>query len=222
MLAAGLMPGAAQACRLALLLSLDVSSSVDAAEDRLQREGLAAALLAPAVRAAFLTGGQPVALAAYEWSGRNQQQVVLNWTVIDTAEDLEGAAARIWQSTRSHDEFPTALGYGLGYAAQLFARAPRCAARTLDVSGDGKNNEGFGPELAYANFPLAGVTVNALAIGGGTQDDAGLIAYYRARVIRGFGAFVEPAADYTDYERAMARKLERELRPRAIGWLEDQ
>ena len=43
-----------EACRLALSLGLDVSSSVDAREYRLQTEGLAAALIAPEVRGAFL------------------------------------------------------------------------------------------------------------------------------------------------------------------------
>ncbi|MGC9371561.1 MAG: DUF1194 domain-containing protein, partial [Paracoccaceae bacterium] len=83
------LPGAAAAqgvCRLALLLALDVSSSVDAGEDRLQREGLAAALLSPAVTEALLeTPDAPVALAAYEWSGRYQQKVLLDWQLITTA-----------------------------------------------------------------------------------------------------------------------------------------
>ncbi|MFC3117559.1 DUF1194 domain-containing protein [Jhaorihella thermophila] len=55
-LAAGLAgtPPAA-ACRLALVLAMDVSSSVDAREDALQRRGLAAALIAPEVQAAFFS-----------------------------------------------------------------------------------------------------------------------------------------------------------------------
>ena len=43
----------ASACRLALVLAIDVSSSVDAAEDRLQRQGLAAALRDADVAAAI-------------------------------------------------------------------------------------------------------------------------------------------------------------------------
>ncbi|MGB2892021.1 MAG: DUF1194 domain-containing protein, partial [Albidovulum sp.] len=50
LLAAG--PAAAE-CRLALLLALDISASVDEREDALQRGGLARALLAPAVQDAF-------------------------------------------------------------------------------------------------------------------------------------------------------------------------
>ncbi len=39
-------PARATECSLALILALDVSGSVNASEDRLQREGVASALLA--------------------------------------------------------------------------------------------------------------------------------------------------------------------------------
>ena len=61
-------PALANDCRLALVLALDVSASVDSHEDRLQREGLARALVAPEVVRAFLAGA-PVALYVFEWSG---------------------------------------------------------------------------------------------------------------------------------------------------------
>jgi hypothetical protein len=61
-------PAVAGDCRLALVLALDVSSSVDRHEHRLQRQGLARALLAPEVVRAFLIG-DPVALYVFEWSG---------------------------------------------------------------------------------------------------------------------------------------------------------
>ncbi|MGB2203609.1 MAG: DUF1194 domain-containing protein, partial [Pseudooceanicola atlanticus] len=43
-------------CRLALLLALDVSASVDETEYKLQRDGLAAALNRPLIRRAILEG----------------------------------------------------------------------------------------------------------------------------------------------------------------------
>jgi len=211
--------GAAEAaCRLALLLALDVSSSVDAREDRLQRTGLAAALRAPAVHAALLAVPEaPVALAVYEWSGRYQQQTLLGWTVLGDPATIEQAARRIERSTRAHADFPTAMGYALGHAATLFRAAPPCLMQTLDISGDGVNNEGFGPALAYANFPLDGVTVNGLAIGGSGEDSAAVEAFYRNEVIRGPGAFLETARDFDDFARAMERKLAREAALLVIG-----
>ena len=59
------LAAAAQECRLALVLALDVSASVDPAEDRLQRDGLAQALLAPEIVHAFLAG-DPVAIFVFE------------------------------------------------------------------------------------------------------------------------------------------------------------
>ena len=55
-----------QACRLALVLALDVSSSVDATEDQLQRAGLAAALRAPAVQEAFFVSADPTNAPLYD------------------------------------------------------------------------------------------------------------------------------------------------------------
>ncbi len=209
----------AAACRLALLLALDTSASVDNDEYILQRNGLAAALIAPEVEAAFLSAPEPVALAAYEWSGQWNQRVMLDWRLIRSGEDLLAAATELSEFSRATTGFPTAIGHALGYAAGMLETAPACAQRTIDVSGDGENNHGFPPILAYKHFPLDGVTVNALAIGGAI-DLEGLVAYYREEVIRGPNAFVERARDHGDFERAMRRKLEREV-GRAIVGLEE-
>jgi hypothetical protein len=211
------VPVSASACRLALALALDVSSSVDQEEDRLQRVGLANALVSPEVQAAVLGDrGQPVALAVFEWSGRYQQDILLDWRLLRSRADLEAVSEVIRNSRRSYAAFPTALGFALGYAAGVFKSAPPCLFYTLDVSGDGVNNEGFAPYLAYRNFPLDEVTVNGLAIGGAADD---LVGYYRRELIKGPGAFVEVALDFFDFERAMRRKLVRELETRAIGML---
>ena len=220
-LAAGVLsPAPALACRLALALALDISSSVDVREDRLQREGLAGALLADEVQAAFLSEpGHPVALAVYEWSGRYNQVLILDWMMIDSADDLANAAAIVGTSQRSFREFPTAIGQALVYASELFQRAPRCERKTVDISSDGENNESFPPFNAYRHFPLDDVTVNALAIGGSKGLEY-MVDYYEREVIRGPGAFVERARGYSDFERAMAKKLKREVSARVIGSLD--
>ena len=214
-------PLAAVECRLALALALDVSSSVDMAEDRLQRGGLAAALIAPRVQAAFFAGDLPVALAVYEWSGRYNQALLVDWRLINTRTDLLAVAETVARSQRSHSEWPTAMGYALGYGAGLLARAPQCLFKTLDMAGDGENNEGFPPQTAYAQFPFAEVTVNGLVVNAADfEAEVTLIDFYRTEVLHGPGAFLEVAQGFRDYERAMRRKLERELKPRAIGALD--
>ena len=203
-------------CRLALQLGFDISASVDAAEYRQQRDGIAAALLAPEIISAFLDGPGPVAVSIFEWSGRFQQHVVVDWTLVTSQGDLVAMAERVMAQQRASVDFPTAIGYALGFAAQRFAAAPDCLFRTIDISGDGANNDGFPPGAAYAHFDLAGVTVNGLAIGGASIN---ILDYFRQQVIHGPGAFVEYATSHDDFAAAFRRKLERELRVMILGGL---
>ena len=226
---AGVGTAAAQEpCRLALVLAMDISSSVDPLEDALQRGGLAQALRAPEVVEAILSQpDRPVALAMFEWSGRVQQDMVLPWVMLRDAATIGAVADRIALSRRSYAEFSTAIGHAIEYAHDLFRQGPACDARVLDISGDGVNNDGFGPTAAYDAFDFSQITVNALVIEvqeAGTDHgitegaDTGLADYFRQIVIQGPGSFVEVAAGFEDFERAMRRKLLRELEVR-IGQL---
>lgn len=214
------VPAPAEACRLALALGLDVSASVDVGEYRLQSAGLAAAMVSPLVSAAILADpAAPVVLAVYEWSGPSEQRLVLDWAPMTDRAALEAAAATIITHGRSKFLGKTAIGSALGFADTLFSRAPACAARTLDISGDGKNNEGVEPGEVYAAGQLAGVVVNALAVGleipidmpGDPTVEDHLNIYFEKEVMKGPGAFVESTVDYDGYREAMTRKLLREV-----------
>lgn len=215
---------AQQPCRLALVLGMDISSSVDPLEDALQRGGLARALRAPEVQDAILSQpDRPVALAMFEWSGRVQQDMVIPWIVLTDAATVDAVADRIALSQRSYAAYATAIGHALEFAHGLFRQGPECDSRVLDLSGDGVNNDGFGPTAAYEAFDFSAITVNALAIevreegtdhGLSEGAEAGLASYFREVVIRGPAAFVEKAEGFEDVERAMRRKLLRELEVR--------
>lgn len=210
-------------CRLALLLALDISSSVNEREDELQRKGLANALETPEVMAAILEGYGHVALSAFEWSGRYQQDPVLGWTALTDEAAVTTVAMALRQSKRSYAEFPTAIGFALEHAAKLFDSAPNCAQQTLDVSGDGVNNDGYSPAEVHQNHRLAGTTVNGLVILGATdnrRDDAALITHYREELLYGPTAFLEAAENYKDFEKAIKRKLIRETSARAVAALQ--
>lgn len=219
LLLAGLLAGGAGAeeCRLALVLALDVSSSVDAREDLLQREGLAAAMRAPEVVRAFVNGG-PVALSVFEWSGGSAQASLLaqDWVVIRSPGDVERAAAAVGASVRGRDDLGTAVGAALARSERLFAEGPACRARTVDLSGDGIGNEGAEPRSVYRRGRWEGVTVNALVIGG-ERAGSQLVAWFAEEVIRGPGAFWMHARGFEDYEAAMRIKLLRELEDAAVG-----
>lgn len=206
---------AAAQCRLALVLALDVSSSVDAREYDLQRLGLASALDAPEVRHALLQGAPGhVALAVFEWSGQFQQTLHLDWTAMRGPSDIDRAIAALVAMTRSHDDFPTAMGQALGYGAMLLDRGPVCARKVIDLSGDGINNHGYGPDGAYRHFPFRDVVVNGLVI---LDDDPDVRDYYAGQVLHGPGAFLEVAQGFADFRETMIRKLTRELNDIVLG-----
>lgn len=203
-------PLPAVACRLALVLAIDVSTSVDQRDYTLQRNGLADAIRSPEVKEAFLSASLPVAIAAYEWSGQHNQRVILDWSLMTSSDDMEAAARRIESVDRYRSGFPTSIGHALSFGAEMLANAPRCRRQTMDLSGDGRNNDGYTPAVAYQATVFEGISVNALAIGGSEPLDS-LVRYFRENVIRGNGAFVEIARNHEEFEAAMRRKLVREV-----------
>lgn len=200
-------------CRIALALGFDVSKSVSIHDYAVQRLGVVAALADPAVRDAFLQGEDRVALAIFEWSGRTYQDVVLDWTLIDTDADLDRVGAVVAARVRDPTPRPTALGSALDFAAGLLRDAPDCRAQTVDISGDGRNNDGPPPQSAY-DARYDGVTVNGLAIGGIETD---ILPYYQQELIHGPGAFVIDAPGRDDFPAAFRTKLLRELTAALLG-----
>jgi len=204
-----LWAGEAVACRLALALGLDISSSVNSLEYAIQKDGLAAALRSEDVRSALLGQAGEVRVAVFEWSGYPQQDVVVDWTPILSSADIDALAARVDGHRRAYAEFATAVGKAVEYGALMLRRAGRCERRVLDLSGDGAHNEG--PEAeAYATL-LGGITINALVIKGAFPDPED---YYRDHVIRGPGAFTIVARNgFEDYPDLIRGKLLREIEP---------
>src|SRR3954470_3430386 len=72
---------------LMLVLSSDVSRSIDHPKFMLQREGYAAAVADPQVLDAIRSGPHgKIAISFVEWSGFGAQKVVIDWsTIADTA-----------------------------------------------------------------------------------------------------------------------------------------
>lgn len=201
-------------CKLALALGLDVSSSVDSDEYRQQVDGLAAALTAPKVIDAILQPeGSHIAVTVYEWSGYQQQDVIVGWTVLDTPAAIGALAQHLKAHRRLYAEFPTALGKGVEFGALLLDSGPTCTRRTIDISGDGQNNVGVGPEYFAGTGLLDDITVNGLVIRGAVPDP---VPYYQSSVRHGEDAFVIVAEGFSDYRRAMEEKLLREIEAQLV------
>lgn len=221
------LPGLAQAaCRQALSLALDVSSSVDDAEYRLQLDGVMAALNAPSVQdILFMQPDAPIRLHVYEWSGPINQTIIVPWTAITTRDDLDRVTDALQRHQRGVAAPTTAIGSAILAGFSYLEENRDCWKRTLDISGDGETNTGPPPESITEDQRPVGVVVNGLVIGAGDLHGADLpfvdikqlTSYYLTNVIRGPGAFVEVALGYEAYAATMERKLLRELAGIVIG-----
>jgi len=78
----------------------------------------------------------------------------------------------------------------------------------MDISGDGRTNQGIQTAPMRDAAVAQGVTVNGLAI---LNEDPSVDSYFLANVIGGSGAFVMTATDYNDFARAIRLKLLREI-----------
>lgn len=201
---------AAEAVDLLLVLAIDASGSIDAEEFRLQREGCAEALAHPAVLAAIRGGPQgAIGVALVEWGAPGGAATVVDWMRVADAAGARAAGEAIRAAPRSRQSW-NAIGDAIDHAARLIAAAPfRAEERVIDLSGDAPDMRGLRPAGAARDDAVAaGITVNALAILGGTPD---LVAIYEREVIGGPGAFVMAAEGRADFARAMRAKLVREI-----------
>ncbi len=196
---------------LALCLCVDVSASVDYDEFALMLGGYAAAFRDPAVAALCAAGPRgAVAVAAVFWSGLSPgPEVAVPWARVDGAASAEAVAAALDAAPRLPPAGATALGEGMAAGLALLARCPADAARlVLDVSGDGRHNQGRAPGPVRDIAVAAGVTVNALAV---LNEEADLLDHYRAEVIGGTGSFAMSCDDYAAFADAVRAKLLREI-----------
>lgn len=195
---------------MALVLSVDTSTSVDNGEFRLQMAGLATAFRDRSVQYAILTGApRGLAVTLVQWSGKDVQVQAIPWTLIRTQLDAERLADAISVTDRLVVGGRTALGEAMAHGVGLLGKLEQTARRNvIDISGDGGSNEGRLPTEARELARRAGVQINGIAI---LNEEPRLDHYFRSDVIVGPGAFLVTATDYVDFARAMRMKLVREI-----------
>lgn len=195
---------------LALLLSIDCSYSVDTREFRLQTNGTAHALRKPEILAAIKAGPlKRIAVSVVQWSDDKNQKITVPWTIISSAKDIEKLASLIEGQPRYLAEGGTSITGLMRYAVGVLATAPVVAERqVLDISSDGRNNKGGRPHVVRDQLNQFGITINGLTI---LNEFPTLNHYFEKYIIGGYGSFVIVANDYEDFEKAIYRKLLREI-----------
>jgi len=203
----------ARACRLAIVLGFDVSRSVDDQDYRLQVVGIIAALFDHEVRALLLNPAQPVAMAVFEWAGQFEQEMVADWTLLDSGAAIDTLAQTVLTHERRGRGL-TAVGSALTYARRLIERGPECLWQTIDLAGDGQINDGPEPRRIYDTTAFGDIVVNGLAIG---EHEHRIERWFTQNVLHGPGAFVEFTPTHDGFAQAFRRKLIRELTEPMLG-----
>jgi hypothetical protein len=205
---------ASAAVDLQLVLAVDSSSSVNAEEFATQMEGFAAAFRDPKVAAAVDMGAeQAVAITLFEWASPYDQALSLPWTRLAVPEDFQSVAYALENAPRGVVGGGTSISGALLYALALFETCPFPSThRTIDVSGDGRNNQGFPVSILRDRIGALGIGINGLAI---LNEEPDLLRHYQEDVIVGPNAFALPAESYGAFSDAMLLKLLRELTPPA-------
>jgi hypothetical protein len=203
---------------LALVLAVDVSTSMDPDEQDLQRHGYVGAFRSPLVHHAIRSGmlGR-IAVTYVEWGGARRvryQNVVVPWTVLGTPTDSIGFADRLARAP-IHRVAGTSISEAIEFSLTLFSSGHFLATRqVIDISGDGSNNQGGLVTEARDNAVTRGVTINGLPIMLKALDrteSATLDAYYQDCVIGGSNAFMIPVRERKQFLTETKAKIVREI-----------
>lgn len=193
------------ACDTALLLTIDVSNSIDVAEYRLQTDGMADAVLDAEASEALIQG--QVAVAVMQWSGVGRQEVSIPWRQMRSLAEVQDFSVEARTMPRAFVMSDTAPGDAILFALDQFADAPQCNRQVIDISGDGTPNAGSDTRSASREAERRGVTINGIAI---ESMGVAITGFFTRAVITRDG-FVITARRHRDYPRAIREKILREV-----------
>ena len=209
---------ASDVVELELVLAVDASSSVTSWEFDLQMQGLADAFRDAEVQGAIQAAGERgIAVSLVQWSGRDRQVLATDWMHIHSPSSSLEFADELAATPRFISGGSTAIGNAIEFSVNLLTfNAYEGLRRVIDVSGDGRTNQGIQTSQMRDAAIGEGITVNGLAI---LNEDPSVDHYFKSNVIGGSGAFLLSATDYQDFARAIKQKLLREIAgpPIALG-----
>jgi hypothetical protein len=144
--------------------------------------------------------------------------VVVDWTVIRDKASADAFAEKLLTTPLNFFD-GTAIGGAMVYGAELIERNYIDGTRrTIDISGDGPDNQGTYPSLVREEIAAKGITINGLPIvtdsyGGGEWGAyyGDLFNFYKNCVIAGRGSFALAAEGFADFANAVRRKLVLEI-----------
>jgi hypothetical protein len=207
---------AQQTIDLALVIAVDVSSSMTDAEQEFQRAGFVEAFRSPKVHKAIHKGALGrIAVTYVEWSEKDDQIILAPWTVIDGAIAAQSFAERLAHQPIRRGGMTSISGL-IDMSVRLLADLDEEPLRqVIDISGDGPNNDGRKVIYARNKALQQGITINGLPImiksPASAWDMVDLDAYYRDCVIGGTGSFMVVIEHPDQFKEVIRTKLIREI-----------
>ncbi len=199
-----------------LVLAVDVSFSMDAEEQEIQRQGYIDALRSEEFVSAVKDGALgKVAISYVEWGGAGSQVTTVPWRLIEDEKGAQAFADEL-KAKPVQRIVQTSISDAIKFSGQMIkSNAYKGLREVIDVSGDGPNNSGQPVERARDWAEAAGITINGLPLLMKRDDDGrdipDLDAYYRQCVITGPGAFVIPVRSKEQFKDAIRSKIIREI-----------
>ncbi|MBP0022035.1 MAG: DUF1194 domain-containing protein [Cyanobacteria bacterium SBLK] len=216
-----------------LVLSVDVSGSVDDSEFNLQRQGYANAFRDRELIDIIEDMDRGIAVTMQYWS--SQTAAAIGWYHITNAASANAFADAILAEDRPFAN-NTNIAAAINSATNLLLTNNFQGDRmVIDVSGDGRQNADISGSGYCAPLSIWGyvydnddtspncynlvasardaavsqdITINGLPI---LTDVPELDAYFQAYAIGGEGAFLQAAANFSDFETAVKAKIKREI-----------
>ncbi len=203
-----------------LVLLNDASTSMDIGELAFQKYGYIEAIKSSQVLRAIHDGALGrIAVTYVTWSGPNNQTTIVPWMLVDGEASAQAFANALDAVPVGNMFKGTSESGALAFAAAAFERSGFVSERrVIDISGDGKNNDGPPVEVIRDALVKSGIVINGLPLmmrtlqvsyAGTVAPD--LDAYYKACVTGGGGSFVIPVTDIRQFTPTLLRKLEMEI-----------
>ncbi len=200
-----------------LVFAVDISYSMDRVEQQLQREGYVKALTSPEFLNALKSNAfGKVAVSYMQWASYTDQDLLLNWTIIDGPASAKAVADKLAAAPYRRAQ-RTSISGAIDAGAKLFENNGLKGMRqVIDVSGDGPNNNGRVVTNARDEALEKGITINGLPLVGirewfSPADIKELDIYYEDCVIGGPEAFSITVRDTKSFVDATRNKLVREI-----------
>ena len=204
---------AASELDVALVLAVDVSSSVDEGEAGIQRAGYIAALRDPRVADAIRGGlNGRIALTYVEWASPTDQRVLIPWREISDAAGANAFADELKNAAYKPGS-TTSISGGIDFSVNLIQKSGiRAMRNVIDISGDGYSDYGRPVRAARDAAVKAGFIINGLPIMNErasyrTKIPPDLDKYYSENVTGGRGSFTLVVKNLEDFNKLVLQKL---------------